>query len=191
VRFAGRIDWAGPVAVDTSCPRNFYRAGLLPELIAYVVGAVGIDDVLNELAWQGQSRPQFATILGRTRWPKRLRYELSDEERADVFRIQQEWLAEDRRHDPSLRVTKDAHLGEIATVIAAASSGVRAVVIDDRRGRQLASARGLMAMSTGGLAIEMAVVGHLSRDQAFTVYAAAYERPTRTEFERLVDEYRV
>lgn len=186
----GRIGAAGRVAVDTSCPRYFHQAGLLAELISYAGGGVAIEAVLTELERQGRSRQDFATILTRTRWPTRLRYELTQAEQADAFRIQQEWIADDRRRDPAFQPTKDSHLGEIEMVIAASRSGVAAVILDDRRGRQLAGARGLLATSTGGLAIEMAAVGHLTRDQAFTVYKAAYDDPPRPEFERLVDEYR-
>jgi hypothetical protein len=186
----GRIDAVGRVAVDTTCPRYFHQAALLTELISYVSGAVAIDSVLTELDRQGRSRQDFAAILARTRWPARLRYELTPSEQADAFRIQREWVADDRRRDPTFQSTKDTHLGEIEMVIAASRAGIGAVILDDRRGRQLAGARGLVATSTGGLAIEMAAVGHLARDQAFTVYAAAYGDPSRAEFERLVDEYR-
>jgi hypothetical protein len=190
VNVVGRIGAAGRVAIDTSCPRYFHRAGLLAELISYISGGVAIDAVLTELERQGRSRQDFATILTRTRWPRRLHFVPTAAERADIFRIQQEWIADDRRRNVALQPAKDTHLGEIETVIAANRFGLGAVILDDRRGRHLAGARGLLATSSGGLMIEMAAVGHLTRDQAFSVYEAAYTNPRRAEFDRLVDEYR-
>ncbi len=58
-------------------------------------------------------------------------------------------------------------------MIAAARSGIGAVLPDDWRARQLAGIRGLIAASIDGLAIEMVAVAHLTADQGFAVHEAA------------------
>ena len=186
----GRARQSAQIAVDTSVVRNFFAAGQLPRLIAFLPGAIAVQEVLDELEYQGRSRPVLASTLQRTRWPDLLPATLTVEERRDVQRIQREWTEEDSKRTPGRTSAPDAHLGEIVTVFAAVREGIAAVLLDDGRGRALAGSRGLHVTSGAGLAIRLTHGGELSSDEGWAVYDRSLRSATRAEFERLVSEYR-
>jgi hypothetical protein len=72
--------------------------------------------------------------------------------------------------------------GEVATVLLAKAQGW-AVLIDDADGRRLAAAKKVTLFGTEQLSVEMAAVGAITPDQAFSVFTLVRGRD-RADFDR-------
>jgi len=87
-----------------------------------------------------------------------------------------------RRHNPG-HFMEDR--GEVATILIAKALGCP-VLIDDRWGKErFAIKKGVLTFSTEDLAVEMAVAGALSEDDAFEVFRRVYNSPRLTFDTRL------
>ncbi len=171
---------------------RFCEAGQLPALARYV-GAAGhwVVDVANEVELRGSSpRPNIRTHPGlqnlrRLGFPADQRgATLAPEIAAEVAVIRNEWAAGGDH--------PRKHRGEIATVLHAESLDRELVLVDDGDGLRLAGLKGVPALSTTHLVVEMVVAGKLAEPSGRQIFLSVQRRVplTETSWSRALARYR-